>query len=308
MARTDVSTSPVEIYTYSKSGGITSAMLLESMKSMLEASAKFLGGLPVDRYVFLYHFENAGMVSYGAWEHSYSSEYTMPDAPYTDGYARSLVDVAAHEFLHVVTPLNIHSEIIEHFNFETPVPSRHLWLYEGTTEWEAHAAQMRAGLKTPQAFLDEMARKIMADRMYDAGYSLEQLALTSYTDAGQRQYGNIYMRGALVASLLDIRLLELSDGEMGLQQLIRRLMQRYGKSKPFPDDGLYDAITAMTYPEIGDFFARYVRAAEPLPIAEYYGWLGITFVEGATPSFTIDPDPTPAQAKLRAVWEREAEG
>jgi predicted metalloprotease with PDZ domain len=282
-------------------------MLLESMKSMLEASARFLGGLPVDRYVFLYHFENAPgpAMSYGAWEHSYSSEYTMPDAPYTDGYAGSLVDVAAHEFLHIVTPLNIHSEIIEHFNFETPVPSRHLWLYEGTTEWEAHAAQMRGGLKTPQAFLDEMARKIMADRMYDASYSLEKLALTSYTEEGQRQYGNIYMRGALVASLLDIRLLELSDGKMGLQQLIRRLMQRYGKSKPFPDDGLYDAITAMTYPEINDFFAKYVRAAEPLPIAEYYGKLGITYVDGATPSFTIDADPSPGQAKLRAAWERE---
>jgi hypothetical protein len=59
-----------------------------------------------------------------------------------------VTDIAAHEFFHVVTPLNIHSEIIEHFNFVmTPVPSRHLWLYEGTTEWAAHAMQLRAGLE-----------------------------------------------------------------------------------------------------------------------------------------------------------------
>ena len=48
----------------------TSDMLLESMEAMLTASADFLGGLPVDRYVFLYHFEDPPKpgVPYGAWE------------------------------------------------------------------------------------------------------------------------------------------------------------------------------------------------------------------------------------------------
>ena len=55
---------------------------------------------------------------------------------------------------------------------------------------------------------------------YDSTYSLRELALTSYSDSGQAQYGNIYMRGALTAGLLDIRLLELSHGERGLQDLI----------------------------------------------------------------------------------------
>ena len=47
---------------------------------------------------------------------------------------------------------------------------------------------------------------------FDSTYSLRELALTSYSDSGQAQYGNIYMRGALTAGLLDIRLLELSQG------------------------------------------------------------------------------------------------
>ena len=47
---------------------------------------------------------------------------------------------------------------------------------------------------------------------FDSTYSLRELALTSYSDSGQAQYGNIYMRGALTAGLLDIRLLELSHG------------------------------------------------------------------------------------------------
>ena len=304
VATTDVGGAPIEIYTYAKAGGIRSDMLLESMEEMLNASADFLGGLPVDRYVFLYHFEDPPKqgAAYGAWEHSYSSEYVLPEAPWSEGYGQAITDIAAHEFLHIVTPLNIHSEIIEHFDFEKPVPSRHLWLYEGVTEWESHMVQLRAGLKPLDAYLTELVQKISADQtQFDPTYPLEKLALTSYGDEGQAQYGNIYMRGALVAGLLDIRLLELSDGEMDLQDVLLELMERYGKEEPFDDATFHQTLVEMTYPEIGDFLQRYVVAAEPLPIAEYYGKLGIDY-DPAGPSFTVRENPTAEQARLRAAW------
>ena len=304
VARTEVGGASIEIYTYAKAGTIRSDMLLESMAAMLNASADFLGQLPVDRYVFLYHFEDPPRqgVAYGAWEHSYSSEYVLPEAPWSEAYGQAITDIAAHEFLHIVTPLNIHSEIIEHFDFETPVPSRHLWLYEGVTEWGSHMVQLRAGLKPLDAYLVEMAQKIAADQtQFDPTYPLERLALTSYGEEGQAQYGNIYMRGALVAGLLDIRLLELSNGEMDLQDLLLALMERYGKSQPFDDATFHQAVVELTFPEIGDFLARYVVAAEPLPIAEYYDKLGIDY-EAAGPSFTVRENPTAEQARLRAAW------
>lgn len=312
VATTEVAGADVEIYAYSASGGIEAATLLESMRAMLEASGAFLDGLPVDRYVFLWHFEGRPVqgASYGAWEHSYSSEYVFPDVPYSERFGQAMTDVAAHEFLHIVTPLNIHSEIIETFDFETPVPSRHLWLYEGVTEWGSDASQLRAGLKTPETYLEETARKIAIDRQaFDPDYSLERLALTSYTAEGQAQYGNIYQRGAVVAGLLDIRLLELSGGERGLRELLLELMERYGKTRPFDDAELYDTIVAMTRPEIGDFFERYVRNAEPLPVAGYYAKLGIDFVDDESgPRFEIREDPTPEQARLRAAWAGPASG
>ena len=231
-ARTRVTGVPVEIYTYSKTDKIKSAQLLGAMDGMLQAAGRFLGKLPVDRYTFLYHFEDRPA---GAWEHSVSSEYVLQESEFTDSVGRYVTDIAAHEFFHIVTPLNIHSEIIEHFNFVTPVPSQHLWLYEGTTEWAAHAMQLRSGLKTPEEYLDKMIQKMQIDRAnFDSTYSLRELALTSYSDSGQAQYGNIYMRGALTAGLLDIRLLELSGGSRGLQDLIADLTRKYGKRRAFP--------------------------------------------------------------------------
>jgi len=302
-ARTIVTGVPVRIFTYSKTDQIKSAQLLGAMDGMLQAAGRFLGKLPVDRYTFLYHFEDRPA---GAWEHSLSSEYVFQEAAFTDSLGRYVTDIAAHEFLHVVTPLNIHSEIIEHFNFVTPVPSQHLWLYEGTTEWAAQAMQLRSGLKSPEEYLKKMIQKMRIDRAnFDSTYSLRELALTSYSDSGQAQYPNIYMRGALTAGLLDIRLLELSGGTRGLQDLIVDLTRKYGKRRAFPEATFVDTLVAMTYPEIRDFFNRYVWESERLPIAEYYGKLGIRLIEGpdgAPVQFEMDSNASPAQRALREAW------
>jgi predicted metalloprotease with PDZ domain len=302
-ARLVVTGVPVEVYTYSATYKIKSQQLLSAMSGMLNAAGHFLGKLPVDRYTFLYHFADS---SAGAWEHSFSSEYVLKEGHYTDSLGRKVTDIAAHEFFHVVTPLNIHSEIIEHFNFVTPVPSRHLWLYEGTTEWASHAMQLRAGLVTPEQYLETQIQKMKVDRQaFDSTWSLKELALTSYSDSGQAQYVNIYNRGALTAGLLDIRLLELSHGERGLQDLIVDLTHKYGKRRAFPDSTFVDTLVAMTYPEVRDFFNRYVWDSQHLPIKEYYAKLGITLVQdekGGPVRFEVDPNPTEEQRVLREAW------
>ncbi len=304
-ASTTVTGVPVEIYTYSVTDRIKSAQLMEAMDLVLQASGEFLGELPVDRYTFLFHFEGQNP-SAGAWEHSYSSEYVLPEARLSDRYARMISDIAAHEFFHVVTPLHIHSEIIENFDFEMPVPSEHVWLYEGVTEWASDAMQLRSGLKDPDRYLADQVQKIRSDEgFFDQDYSLSKLALTSYTAEGQRQYPNIYERGAIVGSLLDLRLLKLSNGEYGLQELLLDLAERYGVSRPFPEDEFFDIVTEMTFPEIGEFFEAYVRGTEPLPIDEYYGWIGIELErreDGRAVRFVVNPEPSEEQRKLRDAW------
>ncbi|TGD79666.1 PDZ domain-containing protein [Hymenobacter wooponensis] len=266
----------VALYCYSATDKVQAEPLLGYMQKMLNAAQSFFGGqLPVKRYAFLYHFADK---SAGAWEHSYSSEYVLPEMSLTPETAQGVVDIAAHEFFHVMTPLNIHSEIIEHFNFVQPTGSEHLWLYEGTTEWASHMMQLRGGLVPLNDYLSMLHDKVTYDRTRaDTTYSLSRLGLNSFSDEGQRQYGNIYQRGALTAGLLDLRLLELSGGKRGLRDVLLELAKKYGPSKPISEKNFFEDFTKMTYPEIGDFFQRYIKNAEPLPLQEYYSKIGVRY-------------------------------
>lgn len=278
-AELDVQGSKVEIYAYSKSSRIKAEQILTSAREVLQAAAAFTNGLPVKRYTFLLHFEDGNKGALGAWEHSYSSLYTFNDATYEQMLQQDLIGIMAHEFFHIVTPLNIHSEIIAQFNFVKPVPSEHLWLYEATTEWAAQIMKLRGGLITPEQYVQILKNKLNIDDNFDKSYSLSKLALTSYQPEGQQQYGNIYHRGAMIVGLLDIRLLELSHGQRGLREVINQLAKTYGPDRAFPEKKFFEIFTAMTYPEIADFLARYIKKAEPLPIAEYYNKLGIKYSE-----------------------------
>jgi predicted metalloprotease with PDZ domain len=304
----DVTGVPVAIVVRAAHNDITAAQLRDAMRDMLNAAGAFLGKLPVDHYTFLYDFGPPVRAS-GAWEHSYGSEYVLPDQPYTAKYGEQVRNIAAHEFFHVETPLNIHSEIIEHFNFATPIASQHLWLYEGTTEWAAHKMQLVAGLVPLPAYLDDVIQKARTDRTnYDTTWSLQKMSLASYSDSGQRQYPNIYARGALVAGLLDIKLLEESGGQRGLRELILDLAKEYGKQRPFSETGLIDTIVARTAPDVRDFFNRYILGAERPPVKEYYAKLGIILTEddkGIPLRLEPDPAATPEQLRLRRAWMGE---
>src|SRR3972149_10754317 len=271
---TTVSETKVDVFTYSKTGLIKSSDILGLIEDILKAEDDFTKGLPVDDYTFLFHFQD---VSHGAWEHSYSSEYIYKEDSLTERLKQSIRETVAHEFFHIVTPLNIHSELVEKFNFEKPVMSQHLWLYEGVTEWASHILILRDSINTLEDYLNDLHRKIMYSDNFPDSISLTYLGVNA-VDLHD-QYINIYMKGAVIAGLLDIRLLDLSSGEKGLREVINELSHKYGPKKPFNEKTFFDDFTAMTYPEIADFFNRYIKGTEPLPLKEYYEKIGINYVE-----------------------------
>jgi len=273
-----VANTEVLIGSYSPTGKVSAKEIANSVKEVLMAQKEYLGGeLPVEKYAFILYFTTEPVTSFGALEHSTSSVYFLPEAP-IEQINQTLRDMAAHEFFHIITPLTIHSEEIHNFDFNNPKMSKHLWLYEGVTEYFASNVQVKYGLITPDHYLDVLREKILtADNFIDTVpfTDISKFTLTQYKE----QYYNVYQKGALIGMCLDIKLRQLSKGEYGMQDLVKDLSKKYGKSKAFEDEKLFAEITAMTYPEIGEFLNKYVGGPEPLPLKETFELVGVNYID-----------------------------
>ena len=253
-----------------------------NINSMLMAQKEYLGGtLPIQKYAFLIVLsDNPNLMSYGALEHSYSSFYYLPEGTSKD-LSQTVKDVASHEFFHIITPLSIHSEEIGDFDYNTPKMSKHLWMYEGTTEYAAGHMQIMYGLIDMPQYLEVLRQKMGTMKMMNDKLPFTEMS-EGVLDKYKNQYMNVYNKGALIGLCLDIKLRQLSGGKSGIQKLMRDLAKTYGKDKSFKDDELFDKITALTYPEIRDFFAKYVEGPDPLPLTDILQSVGIEYLPEAT--------------------------
>lgn len=276
--------SQILISVFSPNGVLSSDFIARNLKELLFAQADYLGGeLPIDKYAFLFYFTDKPSLSgaSGALEHSYSSFYFLPEAD-TMAIAQEIRDVSAHEFFHIVTPLSIHSKEIGDFDFNNPQMSKHLWLYEGLTEYAAHHMQVKTGLIEYDSFFE-----VMIDKMRNARENYNDTVpftvMSKYVlDKYKKEYANVYEKGALIGMCLDIMLRYYSNGNYGTQTMMKDLSKQYGKNKSFNDDDLFNDIEKLTYKEVRTFLDTYVAGPKPLPYKDIFAMVGLNYTDKRT--------------------------
>jgi predicted metalloprotease with PDZ domain len=274
----------ITVAVYSTGGKVTAQMVAKALKPVTSTVEKFLGTMPVDRYTFILYFvgqERSDLrkrEAYGALEHSYSSVYFLPESSDPKSLENWVAQTAVHEFLHILVPLNLHSKEIEHFDFKEPKMSKHLWLYEGVTEYFSVLAQAKAGEISEKTLLNRLRRKIISSKyIMPNPVSLSELALNVMQSEYQKLYPVIYEKGALIGLMLDIKLREISGDSITLLSLIRSLSTKFGPAKPFDDSLLFSIIEKETKPEITDFFRRFVDSTEEIQYEQEFAKIGFEY-------------------------------
>jgi len=270
---------------YSPNEKHSAQTLKPGMEKMIRAQKEFLGDInSTDKYAILvYLSEGEGDASnYGALEHHTSTVVVMPESMDASSLDKSMTDIVSHEFFHIITPLGIHSNEVHFFDYNDPKMSKHLWLYEGVTEYFANLFQVNQGLIDNKEFYKRMNQKITTSKRFDDTVPFTVMSENILTDEYKDSYYNVYLKGALIGMGLDIRLRELSGGNMGILDLMKKLNAKYGKDKPFNDDELIPTIVELTYPEIQNFFDQYVTGQTPIPYDEFFAKAGIEEQEQMT--------------------------
>lgn len=275
----------IQISVYSPNGKVTAKDVAEKVRPMLEAQNQYLGNiLPVDRYSFIIYLSPNGYPSgsAGALEHARSSLFCLIEEK-PEKISKMIVDIASHEFFHMVTPLYIHSEEIHNFDFVNPKMSKHLWLYEGVIEYMAQHMQAKYDLVSDEAFLKTIRDKVRNSTRFKQGMSLTEMSENCLIEPYSKQYQNIYYKGAMLAMCLDLELLKLSKGKYDIQMLLRDLSGFYGQDTPFKDDELFQKIIEITgFKQLKGFFENYIVGTTTPDYNDFVKPFGVEYFEKAT--------------------------
>ncbi len=292
------------ISVYSPNGKFKAADITPAMEKMMLAQKKFLGPINnTKKYavlIYLSDMSKADAKGFGALEHTTSTTVVMPEMMPAEQMDEQLKDIVSHEFFHIVTPLGIHANEIHYFDFNAPKMSKHLWMYEGVTEYFANLFQVNQGLISEEDFYSRMSDKIQQASAMDDTMPFTKMSANVLEKPYKDQYLNVYQKGALIGMCLDITIREKSNGQRGILDLMQKLNNEYGIKKPFNDEELFDKIVSLTYPEVRTFLETYVSGPTPIPYAQFFSKVGVTqaktqkagnvFLKGQSPYITINPE------------------
>lgn len=256
----------------------------ETMLKMMLAQKAYLGDINstprYDIFLYLARQDEKAPKGFGALEHHTSTVVVLPEAMPDAALAESMVDVVSHEFFHIVTPLSVHSEDVHYFDYNNPTFSKHLWMYEGVTEYFASLFQVNQGLVKEDEFYTKILGKIQQASGLDDTMSFTKMSENILDKPYADNYLNVYQKGALIGMCIDIIMREESNGTRGILSLMKELSLKYGKNKPFEDDKLIEEITKMTYPSVGEFLTSHVVGTTPINYNDFFAKVGLEITEG----------------------------
>src|SRR5690606_28667604 len=110
------------------------------------------------------------------WEHNQSTLVLMYAPLDREILRRDVFNIVSHEFFHTLIPLGLHSREIANFDFNNPTFSKHLWLYEGMTEYFTIHMPVKQRMRSLDEFIRTVEGKISGMKKFDNSVSFTELS------------------------------------------------------------------------------------------------------------------------------------
>jgi predicted metalloprotease with PDZ domain len=269
--------------------------LLADMKKVTEEAQRVVGQNPLDHYLFIVHNTEAGG---GGLEHLYSTTLGARPGTYTNEVSyKNFLRLVAHEYFHLWNVKRIRPIALGPFDYDRENYTHMLWVSEGQTEYMANQITQRAGIYTAQEYYDQLA-KVLAGVENQPGNKLQPVAMASF-DAWIRAYRpdensknseiSYYDKGEMVGLVLDLMIVQASNGQKHLDDVFRLLYDKYykGLKRGFTDQEYQDAVAQVAGRRFDDFFQNYVYGARTLDYATALGYVGLTLSSATNPNGSL---------------------
>jgi len=256
--------------------------LKEDFAKIVREQAAIFGEMPYDRYVFLVHV--APGIGGGTEHYNSTIMQTRPSTFESERSYRGFLGLVSHEMFHTWNVKRLRPAGIQPYDYLRENYTKLLWVAEGTTSYYDDLTLARTGQMKTSDYLRRLASSIDSISKSPGAkvQSLEESSFDAWvkfnksTPDSPNTTVNFYSKGALVSLLLDLRLREMTDNGVSLDDVMRELYERYPLDGPgFTPADLQSILERRTGASFEDFFARYVRGTDELPMAEAFVTAGL---------------------------------
>jgi predicted metalloprotease with PDZ domain len=263
---------------------------------------------PFKEYWFLFHIwpkTGGGLEHLNSTQINFHSDWddVTPAGDFGTQYLLKMF-VTSHEFFHAWNVKRLRPRPLGPFDYTQMVHTPSLWISEGLTSYYGSLALARAGIVTPQQYLDGIG-KLITKFEAEPGRSERSIEDTSWDTWFPRavnQHANnlantnysYYDGGQVMGHILDFAIREDTKNQKSLDDWMRLLYSRYALPKPGfePADPVH-AASEIAGTELSDIFSRYISGKEPIPYEKYFAYAGIAVerkVDTTKPWIGIESD------------------
>ncbi len=263
----------------------TDSAAIATVAQISQEQAAIFGGFPFEEYHFIYRLLPFEMRH--AVEHSRSSSYALPAqvSASADQIISGIGGITSHEFWHAWNVKRIRPAALFPYDYSQPQYSSLHWFTEGVTDYYTSLILARSGVQSREYLYRQLARTIQ---------SLENNYATSVVSPSQSSYDSwlapspyrhpdhgisYYTLGSRLGLALDLTLRAQSKGKKSLDDVFQYLFQQYYKqNRGVPEDGIQQAVEAVSGKDWGDWFAQYVHGTAAFEYPALFAPLGLELV------------------------------
>lgn len=267
--------------------------LMADMQKVTEEAVKVMGELPVENYLFIVHNLHRGG---GGLEHLNSTTLQTSRWNYgTEAGYNGFLSLVAHEYFHLWNVKRLRPLALGPFDYNQENYTDLLWVSEGITSYYDDLLVRHAGFTSPQRYLDIVAGSITSVEN-TPGNKVQAVAEASF-DAWIKYYRSnensknaevsYYTKGGVLGHLLNMEIMEATNGDKSLDDVMRYMYNRYYKQlkRGFKEEEFKEALEKVSGRNMDAFFRDYVNGTETPDYNAYFDAAGLRLVnvsEGAS--------------------------
>jgi len=252
-------------------GNFDKEVLLKDMAKIVEVCTDIYDENPNEDYLFIIH--NLAKAS-GGLEHLNSTTLQVNRWTYEGENYWKFISLVAHEYFHLWNVKRMRPIELGPFNYDEENYTSLLWVMEGFTSYYDELLLKRAGFYKESDYLKVLAKTISGVENRP-GNRVQPVSLASF-DAWIKAYRpnensynttiSYYPKGALIAAMLDIEIINNSKGKKSLDDVMKYLYSEYYKKKDrgFTAEEMQKALEKVVGKSLDDFYARFIDGTETI--------------------------------------------